>query len=81
MDPLTIAVIMGGVKLAQKFQSRSRSSSSPAPSSASCRWCDNPISGPCTTTACCNEQICQSCIHQWAQAGGKKCVLCGKTHA
>ncbi len=77
MDPISIALIMGGVKLAQKL----KGSSSPSSSSASCRWCGNAISGPCTTTACCNKQICQSCIHQWADAGGKRCVLCGKTHA
>ena len=77
-DPLSVALIMGGVKLVQKLQG----SSSPSPS-VKCRWGGvNAVAeaSASNTTRCCNSTLCPSCIPQWRQAGGKNCVLCGTTH-
>lgn len=75
MDPLTLGLIIAAPKIFNAI--KGRSSSTPP----SCRWCGDPISGSANTTACCHNTLCQSCTPQWKQAGGKNCVICGKTHA
>lgn len=75
MEPLTTLLVIGGMHVARKL--RSRSNATPATATAiKCRWCGKPMSGHTKTTTCCQEQICASCVPQWAQAGGMNCVFC-----
>lgn len=68
MDPLTVALIMGGVKLVQKLQGGS--------SRATCRLCEKAISGDPFVTPCCNSPLSQKCVPAWERTGGTHCMFC-----
>lgn len=67
MDPITLGLIFGGIKIAQKIRNGSQ---------VKCRMCEEAISGDVSTTACCKNKLCPSCTQKWRRASHKNCVYC-----